>query len=126
MAYEADLLASTHADATNYPWVAALNGGTQQMNLCNPNGVAAGQPGVVFYNFASDDGNAISITEAGTFDPTTAMQTIEAYEGIADLVAEANAYLRIPGNSVGGYSADLINDLNTACGGDNVANCRRT
>lgn len=122
VAYEAGILASTHADATNYPWVAALNGGTQQMNLCNPNGVAAGQPGVVFYNFASDDGNAISITEAGTFDPTTAMQTIEAYEGIADLVAEANAYLRIPGNSVGGYSADLINALNTACGGDNVAN----
>lgn len=122
VAYEAGILSSTHAQATNYPWVAALNGGTQQMNLCNPNGVAAGQPGVVFYNFASDDGNAISITEAGTFDPTTAMEAIEAYEGIADLVAEANAYLRIPGNSVGGYSADLINALNEACGGDNVAN----
>lgn len=122
VAYEAGILSSTHTQATNYPWVAALNGGTQQMNLCNPNGVAAGQPGVVFYNFASDDGNAISITEAGTFDPTTAMEAIEAYEGIADLVAEANAYLRIPGNSVGGYSADLINALNEACGGDNVAN----
>lgn len=122
VAYEANVIPSTHANAANYPWVAALNGGTQQMNLCNPNGVAAGQPGVVFYNFASDDGNAISITEAGTFDPTTAMEAIEAYEGIADLVAEANAYLRIPGNSVGGYSADLINALNEACGGDNVAN----
>lgn len=92
------------------------------MNLCSPNGVAAGQPGVVFYNHTDDDGNAISITEAGTFDPTTAMEAIEAYEAIADLVAEANAYLRIPGNSVGGYSADLINALNEACGGDNVAN----
>ena len=90
------------------------------MNLTN---AGASENGVVFYDGHPDDpGNAISITEAGTFDPTTAMQAIEAYEGIADLVAEANAYLRIPGNSVGGYSADLINALNEACGGDNVAN----
>ncbi len=117
-AYLAGLISSTHSDKANYPWVATLNG--QQMNLTN---AGASENGVVFYDDHPDDGgNAISITEAGTFDPTEAMQAIEAYEAIADLLAEANAYLRIPGNSVGGYSADLINALNEACGGDNVAN----
>lgn len=118
-AYLAGFISSTHTDKANYPWVATLNG--QQMNLTNATSEGGGN-GVVFYNVSGDDGNAISITEAGKFDPTEAMQAIEAYEAIADLVAEANAYLRIPGNSVGGYSADLINALNEACGGDNVAN----
>jgi hypothetical protein len=119
-AYLAGFISSTHTDKDNYPWVATLNG--QQMNLTNATSEGGGN-GVVFYDGHPDDpGNAISITEAGTFDPTEAMQAIEAYEAIADLLAEANAYLRIPGNSVGGYSADLINALNEACGGDNVAN----
>ncbi len=118
-AYLAGFISSTHLDKANYPWVATLNG--QQMNLTTA-GASEGKNGVVFYTDSGDGGNAISITEAGTFDPTEAMQAIEAYEAIADLLAEANAYLRIPGNSVGGYSADLINALNEACGGDNVAN----
>ena len=118
-AYLAGFISSTHLDKANYPWVATLNG--QQMNLTNATSEGGGN-GVVFYTDSGDGGNAISITEAGTFDPTEAMQAIEAYEAIADLLAEANAYLRIPGNSVGGYSAELINALNNACGGDNVAN----
>lgn len=35
---------------------------------------------------------------------------------------EANSYLKVPANSVGGYSKDLLDALNTACGGDGVAN----
>ena len=116
-AYLAGFISSTPpADNANYPWVAKLNG--QQMNLTN---AGASENGVVFYNDSGDGGNAISITEAGTFDPTEALKAIEVYENSAELIAEANAYLRIPGNSVGGYSADLINELNKACGNDGVA-----
>ena len=116
-AYLAGLISSTHSDKANYPWVAKLNG--QQMNLTN---AGASENGVVFYDAHPDDpGNAISITEAGIFDPTTAMQAIEYYENLANLAAEANAYLRIPHNAVGGYSTDLLEALNTACGGDGVA-----
>lgn len=115
-AYLAGFILSTHLDKANYPWVAKLNG--QQMNLTN---AGASENGVVFYNDSGDGGNAISITEAGTFDPTEALKAIEVYENSAELIAEANAYLRIPGNSVGGYSADLINELNKACGNDGVA-----
>ncbi len=118
-AYLAGFISSTHSDKANYPWVATLNG--QQMNLTN---AGASENGVVFYNVSGDPGNAISITEAGTFDPTEAskaLKAIEVYENSAELIAEANAYLRIPGNSVGGYSADLIDDLNNACGNDGVA-----
>ena len=115
-AYLAGFISSTHLDKANYPWVAKLNG--QQMNLTN---AGASENGVVFYNDSGDGGNAISITEAGTFDPTEALKAIEVYENSAELIAEANAYLRIPGNSVGGYSADLIDDLNNACGNDGVA-----
>lgn len=122
VAYEANVIQSTHDNAANYPWVAALNGGTKQMNLSSQYGIDyLGQLGVVFYDYSNDPGNAISITEAGDFDPTTAMQTIEYYEYLANLAAEANAYLRIPHNAVGGYSTDLLEALNTACGGDGVA-----
>lgn len=117
-AYLAGFISSTHSDKANYPWVAKLNG--QQMNLTTA-GASEDKNGVVFYNLSNDDGNAISITEAGTFDPTEALKAIEVYENSAELIAEANAYLRIPGNSVGGYSADLINELNKACGDDGVA-----
>ena len=117
-AYLAGLISSTHTDKVNYPWVATLNG--QQMNLTTA-GASGGKNGVVFYNLSDDPGNAISITEAGTFNPTEALKAIEVYENSAELIAEANAYLRIPGNSVGGYSADLINALNKACGDDGVA-----
>ena len=117
-AYLADFISSTHSDKANYPWVAKLNG--QQMNLTTA-GASEDKNGVVFYNLSNDDGNAISITEAGTFDPTEALKAIGVYEKNAELIAEANAYLRIPGNSVGGYSADLINELNKACGDDGVA-----
>ena len=117
-AYLAGFISSTHSDKANYPWVAKLNG--QQMNLTTA-GASEDKNGVVFYNLSNDDGNAISITEAGTFDPTKALKAIEVYENSAELIAEANAYLRIPGNSVGGYSADLIDALNKACGNDGVA-----
>lgn len=116
-AYLAGFISSTHSDKANYPWVATLNG--QQMNLTN---AGASENGVVFYDgHPEDPGNAISITEAGTFDPTEALKAIKVYENSAELIAEANAYLRIPGNSVGGYSADLIDNLNKACGDDGVA-----
>ena len=115
-AYLAGFISSTHLDKDNYPWVAKLNG--QQMNLTN---AGASENGVVFYNYSGDGGNAISITEAGTFNPTEALKAIEVYENSAELIAEANAYLRIPGNSVGGYSAELIDALNNACGNDGVA-----
>lgn len=117
-AYLAGFISSTHSDKANYPWVAKLNG--QQMNLTTA-GASEGKNGVVFYNVSGDPGNAISITEAGTFDPTEALKAIKVYENSAELIAEANAYLRIPGNSVGGYSADLIDNLNKACGDDGVA-----
>ena len=123
VAYEANVIPSTHANAANYPWVAALNGGTQQMNLCSSNGVAAGQPGVVFYNFASDDGNAISITEAGDFNSAAALEIINRYETNNTpenqvLVEEAAAYLNVPKNAVGGYDLTLWQALYDACGGD--------
>lgn len=118
-AYLAGFISSTPpADNANYPWVAKLNG--QQMNLTTA-GASEGKNGVVFYNDSGDGGNAISITEAGTFDPTEALKAIEVYENRAELIAEANAYLRIPGNSAGGYSAELIDALNKACGNDGVA-----
>ena len=117
-AYLAGFISSTHSDKANYPWVATLNG--QQMNLTTA-GASEGKNGVVFYNVSGDDGNAISITEAGTFDPTEALKAIGVYEKKAELIAEANAYLRIPGNSAGGYSAELIDALNKACGNDGVA-----
>ena len=117
-AYLAGLISSTHTDKVNYPWVATLNG--QQMNLTTA-GASEGKNGVVFYNLSDDPGNAISITEAGTFNPTEALKAIEVYENSAELIAEANAYLRIPGNSAGGYSAELIDALNKACGNDGVA-----
>ena len=117
-AYLAGLISSTHTDKVNYPWVATLNG--QQMNLTTA-GASEGKNGVVFYNLSDDPGNAISITEAGTFNPTEALKAIKVYENSAELIAEANAYLRIPGNSAGGYSAELIDALNKACGNDGVA-----
>lgn len=117
VAYEANVIKSTHVNAANYPWVAALNGGTQQMNLCNPNGVAAGQPGVVFYNFANDDGNAISITEAGTFDPTEALKAIDVYENSAikqQAQSILDGYDAAKANYVGAYSAESIQALQAA------------
>ena len=117
VAYEANVIKSTHTNAANYPWVAALNGGTQQMNLCNPNGVAVGQPGVVFYNFSNDPGNAISITEAGTFDPTEALKAIDVYENSAikqQAQSILNCYDDAKANYVGAYSKESIDALRTA------------
>ena len=117
VAYEANVIKSTHVNAANYPWVAALNGGTQQMNLCNPNGVADGQPGVVFYNFSNDPGNAISITEAGTFDPTEALKAIDVYENSAikqQAQSILDCYDDAKANYVGAYSKKSIDALQTA------------
>ena len=117
VAYEANVIKSTHTNAANYPWVAALNGGTQQMNLCNPYGVADGQPGVVFYNFSNDPGNAISITEAGTFDPTEALKAIDVYENSAikqQAQSILDCYDDAKANYVGAYSKESIDALRTA------------
>ena len=124
VAYEANVIQSTHDNAANYPWVAALNGGTQQMNLSSQYGIDdLGQPGVVFYNLSNDPGNAISITEAGTFDPTAALAIINHYETSNTpenqaLVEAAAAYLNVPKNAVGGYDPTLWQALYDECGGD--------
>ena len=118
-AYLAGFISSTPpADKANYPWVAKLNG--QQMNLTN---AGASENGVVFYNDSGDGGNAISITEAGTFDPTAALEIINRYETNntpenQELVEEAAAYLSVPKNAVGGYDLTLWQALYDACGGD--------
>lgn len=123
VAYEANVIQSTHDNAANYPWVAALNGGTQQMNLSSQYGIDLGQPGVVFYNLSGDPGNAISITEAGDFNPDAALAIINHYETNNTpenqaLVAEAAACLNVPKNAVGGYDPTLWQALYDACGGD--------
>lgn len=124
MVYEANVIQSTHDKAANYPWVAALNGGTQQMNLSSQYGLDyLGQLGVVFYNHSGDDGNAISITEAGDFNPDAALEIINHYETSNTpenqaLVAEAAAYLSVPKNAVGGYDPTLWQALYDACGDD--------
>ena len=117
-AYLAGFISSTHSDKDNYPWVAKLNG--QQMNLTN---ASEGENGVVFYNDSGDDGNAISITEAGDFNPTAALEIINRYETNNTpenqaLVAEAAAYLNVPKNAVGGYDPTLWQALYDECGGD--------
>ena len=118
-AYLAGFISSTHSDNANYPWVATLNG--QQMNLTN---AGASENGVVFYNFSGDDGNAISITEAGDFNNSAAaLEIINRYETNNTpenqaLVEEAAAYLSVPKNAVGGYDLTLWQALYDECGGD--------
>ena len=118
-AYLAGFISSTHSDKANYPWVAKLNG--QQMNLTN---AGASENGVVFYDgHPEDPGNAISITEAGDFNPTAALEIINRYETNNTpenqaLVEEAAAYLNVPKNAVGGYDLTLWQALYDACGGD--------
>ena len=120
-AYLAGFISSTHSDNANYPWVATLNG--QQMNLTN---AGASENGVVFYNFSGDDGNAISITEAGDFNNSAAaLEIINRYETNNTpenqaLVEEAAAYLSVPKNAVGGYDLTLWQALYDECGGDGV------
>ena len=118
VAYEANVIQSTHdTNAANYPWVAALNGGTQQMNLSSQYGIYLGQLGVVFYNFSGDDGNAISITEAGTFDPTEALKAIDVYEKSAikqQAQSILDCYDDAKTNYVGAYSKKSIDALQTA------------
>ena len=111
-AYLAGLISSTHSDKDNYPWVATLNG--QQMNLTN---AGASENGVVFYNFSGDDGNAISITEAGTFDPTEALKAIDVYENSAikqQAQSILDCYDDAKANYVGAYSKESIDALRTA------------
>ena len=111
-AYLAGLISSTHTDNANYPWVATLNG--QQMNLTN---AGASENGVVFYNFSGDDGNAISITEAGTFDPTEALKAIDVYENSAikqQAQSILDCYDDAKANYVGAYSKESIDALRTA------------
>ena len=116
--YVASFLESTHSDHANYPWVVALNG--NQMNLAN---AGSAENGVVFYNGLSDNGNAVSITEAGDFDSAAALEIINRYETNNTpenqaLVEEAAAYLSVPKNAVGGYDLTLWQALYDACGGD--------
>ena len=113
------ILNATHADKANYPWVVAIGG--MQLNLCNPS--STDPYGVVFYDALNDDGNCIKLTEAGDFEGSEALiQQVEEVEAKAKKCDEANAYLKVPANSVGGYTTDLWNALNEACGGDGVAN----
>lgn len=72
---EAEFVESTHSDKANYPWVVSLNGHHIGLTLYNnTKGV------ITSYNATNDGGNCISITEAGTFDPATALQEIAEYE----------------------------------------------
>ena len=116
--YVASFLESTHSDHANFPWVVALNG--NQMNLAN---AGSAENGVVFYNDLSDNGNAVSITEAGDFDSAAALEIINRYETNNTpenqaLVEEAAAYLSVPKNAVGGYDLTLWQALYDECGGD--------
>lgn len=112
------ILNSTNSDKANYPWVVAVNG--SQLNLCNPG--SSDPSGVVLWNDLSDNGNSICITEAGNFEQNeNVINYIQEIDKKFDIVEEANAYLKVPANSVGGYSAMLWNALNEACGSDGKA-----
>ena len=112
---EAEFVESTHSDKANYPWVVSLNGHHIGLTLYNnTKGV------ITSYNATNDGGNCISITEAGTFDPTSALQMIEEYEEVGIAASEANRILSIPQYAVGGYDPQLWGALNDACGGDGV------
>lgn len=112
------ILSATNDDKdNNYPWVVAIDG--HQLNLCAANGETYG---VVFYDVLGDVGNRIKLTEAGDFaESADVIQQVEEAEAKAKKCDEANSYFKIPANSVGGYSEDLLDALNTACGGDGVA-----
>lgn len=100
-----------------YPWVVALNG----HHIGISNGYQYGV--ITHYNSTNDDGNCIKIVEAGNFDKSAeVIQQVEAIDAKLKRCDEANSYLKVPANSVGGYSKDLLDALNTACGGDGVAN----
>ena len=113
------ILSATNDDKdNNYPWVVAIDG--HQLNLCNA--ASGGTYGVVFYDNLGDVGNGIKLTEAGDFaESADVIRQVEEAEAKAKKCDEANSYFKIPANSVGGYSEDLLNALNTACGGDGVA-----
>lgn len=112
------ILSATNDDKANYPWVVAVDG--HQLNLCN---ATSGETyGVVFYDDLGDVGNGIKLTEAGDFaESADVIQQVEEAEAKVKKCDEANSYLNILANSVGGYSKDLLDALNTACGGDGVA-----
>lgn len=112
------ILSATNDDKANYPWVVAIDG--HQLNLCN---ATSGETyGVVFYDDLGDVGNGIKLTEAGDFaESADVIQQVEEAEAKVKKCDEANSYFKIPANSVGGYSEDLLDALNTACGGDGVA-----
>ena len=112
------ILSATNDDKANYPWVVAIDG--HQLNLCNA--TSDETYGVVFYDNLGDVGNGIKLTEAGDFaESADVIQQVEEAEAKAKKCDEANSYLNIPANSVGGYSKDLLDALNKACGGDGVA-----
>lgn len=99
-----------------YPWVVALNG----HHIGISNGYQYGV--ITHYNSTNDDGNCIKIVEAGNFDKSAeVIQQVEAIDAKLKRCDEANSYLNILANSVGGYSKDLLDALNKACGGDGVA-----
>ena len=120
----ATFLNSTHSDKANYPWVVALgdkNGGSHQIGLS----VGYHYGVITSYNNLGDGGNSLTLIDAGTFDPTDALEEINTNTFINTAkVEEANKYLRVPVDavgSVGGYDAALWNALNNICGGDKVA-----
>lgn len=116
--FRGSILSATNDDKANYPWVVAVDG--HQLNLCNPG--STDPYGVVFYDDLGDVGNGIKLTEAGDFaESADVIQQVEEAEAKVKKCDEANSYLNILANSVGGYSKDLLDALNTACGGDGVA-----
>lgn len=112
----ATIVNSTSAQKADYPWVVSISGGH---HIGISNGFTYGV--ISHYNSTNDGGNCISITEAGNFDNTEAMAKIQEAENKIPLIEEANAYLKVPANAVGGHSETLWNALYEACGSDGTA-----
>ena len=113
----ATILNSTCENNSEYPWVVAL-GNNHHVGISNNYTYGV----ITFYNDTEDKGNCISITEAGDFSESKDLiAKVEQVEDKIKKCSEANAYLKVPANSVGGYAADLWNALNAACGNDGVA-----
>lgn len=109
----------------NYPWVVALGEGNHHIGISN--GYKYGV--ITSYQSTNDDGNCISITEAGEFDATEALAKIKEFESLYTpeniatantLNAEVNKYLSVPQYAIGGYDPQAWAELNEACGGDGI------
>lgn len=117
---EAAFVAST--DATHkdqYPWVVALNGHHVGISNNYTTGI------ITHYNSTADGGNCISITEAGVFDPTTALAQIKTYEELYSeeniaLLNDGKKFLSTPEGYVGSCDPALLQALKDVCGDNGV------